>query len=835
MDILEKLNELSKNVNSPRDLKSVLSLLLEKIESIKSDLDLDKIFKKIGTDLLGLNISTIITIIDEKKENLIIRHASINNELARVLNIQDVKKINLEKLPKYSEAKNEKKSIYCKDRISALGKIFEEIEKPNDELKKIKSIISPLILKGELIGFLEIYSKNLEKTDLEIMDHFTRKLLISITNIILYNEIKETEKKYKRIFEDSSEGFVIINGRKKKFTEVNKAMTTITGYTRDELLQMNFLMIFDPDEWHRIEEYKKARLNGIFGEKNSPMNYEAKLLTRDKKNKFARFSITNIINQDEWFATVEDVTEKVKLTNLIEKSKNQYEQAIDAIQDSICVVNTNYEIVGCNKAFAQKVNLPIKNIKGLICKNVIPRYGKELLSCHCQKEENSQNCHIRNVFKDKNSLDFEEKNIDQNGQPFYHRFSIFPIKNKDGDVYQVVINIRDITQKKMAEKKVIELSEFNKMILENAPVSILTTDKNGIITSTNNFFKKMTEKDYLGESIFNIQFIKNKNLVEKYQKLLHHGISFNKEECEYYTNEKKEIAKYLNITAVPLLSKKGEIRGILSMAVDSTEAVLGKKKIEELNKNLEKIVEQRTKQLDEANKELSKMIELKSKFISDASHELRTPLTIIQGNIDLEIHELKTKNKKIPEFYQLISKELDRMSGILSELTDLTNADAKTEKLEKEIVSLNIILNSVMKSLTILAVQKKLELTIEKNLPNINISGDEKKLEKLLMNIIRNAIKYTDVGGKIYVAMKQTGNLAQISVEDDGIGIPENDLPYIFERFYRVDKARSRAEGGTGLGLAICKWIAEAHGGNIEVSSRENMGTKFTINLPINF
>ncbi len=400
------------------------------------------------------------------------------------------------------------------------------------------------------------------------------------------------------------------------------------------------------------------------------------------------------------------ITELIKT---IEKSKRQYEQAIDAIQDGICVIDKNFKITSCNKAFAKNANLSIKKIKGLFCYNTIPCFNNNLLKDHCNQLKQGGICPAQKVFLDKNTSSSVQKYADNEKKIYYYKFNFFPIENESGEINKVVIIIKDITKNKKAENK-----------------------------------------------------------------------------------------------------------------------------IKELNKNLEKKVELRTKQLNQANKELKVVLKLKSNFISDASHELRTPLTIIQGNLDLEIQELKNKNKNIPEIYEIIQKELYRMTGILNDLTDLTNSDAKREKLEQEIVSLNIITKSAIRSIDILARQKNIRLELSRNNPNINIIGDEKKLEKLLLNIIRNATKYTNIGGWIRVHLEKDNKIAKIIIEDNGIGIPKNDLPYIFERFYRVDKARSRQEGGTGLGLSICKWIAEAHNGNIKVESEEDRGTKFTIELPIN-
>ena len=256
------------------------------------------------------------------------------------------------------------------------------------------------------------------------------------------------------------------------------------------------------------------------------------------------------------------------------------------------------------------------------------------------------------------------------------------------------------------------------------------------------------------------------------------------------------------------------------------------KKLQKTNKGLEIKVLKRTRQLDDINKKLREAIELKSKFIADASHELRTPLTVIQGNIDLFIREIKIKKTKVPEICALILNEIKRMTGVLSDLTILTNFDAKTETLHYEEIDLKKLIKAAGQSLQILAKQKKIRLTYKRDVNNIKIFGDEAKLEKLLLNIIRNAIKYTEKNGKIKIWIESNNKFVKINIRDNGIGIPKEDLPYIFERFYRVDKARSRQEGGTGLGLSICLWIAEAHGGYISVESEEGKGSIFTIHLP---
>ena len=383
--------------------------------------------------------------------------------------------------------------------------------------------------------------------------------------------------------------------------------------------------------------------------------------------------------------------------------------------------------------------------------------------------------------------------------------------------------------------KTKKLNEFNKRILDSAPVSVVALNKDGFVVTANRLAMELMDKPQkplINKKLIDTYQIKNNRELKKlYKDLLEKSKPFYYENLSYKENSSSE-ARHLNIIAVPLFDNNKKFDGAISIAMDNTEATRAKQRLQELNKNLEKKVFARTKQLDDINKKLREAIELKSKFIADASHELRTPLTVIQGNLDLYIREAKIKKTKTPYACSLILNEIKRMTGILSDLAILTNFDAKTETLHYEEIDLKKSIKAAGQSLQILAEQKKIRLIHKRGVNNIKIFGDEAKLEKLLLNIMRNAIKYTEEKGKIKIWIEGNNKFVKVNIQDNGIGIPKEDLPYIFERFYRVDKARSRQEGGTGLGLSICRWIAEAHGGYISVESEEGKGSIFTIHLP---
>jgi len=219
-----------------------------------------------------------------------------------------------------------------------------------------------------------------------------------------------------------------------------------------------------------------------------------------------------------------------------------------------------------------------------------------------------------------------------------------------------------------------------------------------------------------------------------------------------------------------------------------------------------------------------------NQFSIDVSHELKTPLTILKGETEVALRKEREKHD-----YQILLmsnlEEIDRMSCIIDDLLLLSKADMKEIKLNVEEVALRDLIMDVCMDMKVVADKKNVELEASE-LEDIRLKGDELKLRRMLLNIVENGIKYSQVGGKVSVSSCQNNGYVKIDVKDNGIGISEEDIKYIFDRFYRADRSRKR-ESGSGLGLSISRWIAEAHQGSIEVISQPAQGSKFTIKLPI--
>lgn len=220
------------------------------------------------------------------------------------------------------------------------------------------------------------------------------------------------------------------------------------------------------------------------------------------------------------------------------------------------------------------------------------------------------------------------------------------------------------------------------------------------------------------------------------------------------------------------------------------------------------------------------------KFVSNVSHELRTPLTSLKIISETLLHQKTWEEGVYREFMSDIDNEVSRLNRIIDSLLYLVDLERAELVVELQVTYLNYIVQNVVKKLKPLSAQKQIHIEIE-NKDRIQLYVDQGKIQQCLINLISNAIKYTPDGGKIFVSIYKEYAMACISIRDTGFGIPEKDLPHIFDRFYRVDSARARTTGGSGLGLSIAKQIVTLHGGEIVVASQLNVGTTFVIKLPV--
>lgn len=217
------------------------------------------------------------------------------------------------------------------------------------------------------------------------------------------------------------------------------------------------------------------------------------------------------------------------------------------------------------------------------------------------------------------------------------------------------------------------------------------------------------------------------------------------------------------------------------------------------------------------------------RFVSDASHELRTPISVIQGYVNLLDRWGKNDEATLQEAIDAIKSEAESMKELIEQLLFLARGDNETLHLDLEVFDCSEMIEEIFKETQMIDSRHTFRIT---NNTQAFVNADRQLMKQALRILIDNSIKYTPDNGEILVSVTAEGGMVRVSVQDNGIGIDPQNLPYIFDRFYRSDESRARETGGSGLGLAIMKWIIDRHGGTIEVISRKDIGTRTTILLP---
>lgn len=319
---------------------------------------------------------------------------------------------------------------------------------------------------------------------------------------------------------------------------------------------------------------------------------------------------------------------------------------------------------------------------------------------------------------------------------------------------------------------------------------VLTVDINGNIIHANPVAKNLLSLTNDEEKYDDVvKKIKESMLLTNLKSKGYHGTEILEQDGETY-----------NVDYAPFMNNQNEIGGVIIVFKNITEQY--------------------------------KIDKLQREFVANVSHELKTPITTIKSYTETLLDGAMEERQIAEDFLNVINSESDRMSRLVSDLLRLSRMDYEQTKWKKEKLNLSESINQTAKKLIIQARNKNVTMHVSQIPNDMNIYFDRDGFEQVLLNIAGNAVKYTPENGNVWINAYRNNNSINISIKDDGIGIPKEDQARVFERFYRVDKARSRELGGTGLGLSIAKQIAEAHNCKLTINSELNKGTEITITIP---
>ncbi len=286
----------------------------------------------------------------------------------------------------------------------------------------------------------------------------------------------------------------------------------------------------------------------------------------------------------------------------------------------------------------------------------------------------------------------------------------------------------------------------------------------------------------------------------------------------------------LNLIGRRRIKEIDEIKNIISLIrqskYQSSEEIVLSKHLSGLENEIKEMFEKAKNDIEY----LERLQRMRSQFLANVSHELRTPIFSIQGYLETLLNGAMDDPKVNRHFLQKADQHTVNLSNLLNDLIDISMIESGEMRMSYRYFDINLFIKNILSEFSLMAEEKNLTLLFNPAKESLQVFGDKEKLRQVFVNLFQNAIKYTDEG-TVEILLEEEKKFVNIAIRDTGIGIPDEDLNRVFERFYRVDKARSRAVGGTGLGLAIVKHIIEAHNSKIIVQSKLGEGSIFSFKL----
>jgi PAS domain S-box-containing protein len=482
-------------------------------------------------------------------------------------------------------------------------------------------------------------------------------------------------------------------------------------------------------------------------------------------------------------------------------SKNYVDNVIRSMTDLLIVLNPDGTIRSVNHAALHLLGYEEQELLGRNASMLFPPQDNPL------DGETYQN-----ILRQGSIHQMAATYLAKDGRTFPIFWSAAVMRSEAGHTEGIACVAKDMTVLKQEEEQI----RLQGTALESAANAVMIMDRIGRITWVNPSFTSLTgyaSEEVIGQNARNLTseqqdqpFYRNQWQTIVRGKVWHGESTNRKKDGTLYTEEE---------TITPVRDQKGEISHFLSIKQDVTKR------------------KQAVETIQDAHQKLKTLDQLRSQFFADISHELRTPLTVIRGEAEVT---LRGKEKPISEYRSTLERIVQlssQMNKLVGDILFLARSESGTLQMDLKPTQLVPLLEDVRQETTILGQSRSMTVTREGLSREVTIEGDTERLKQLFMILTDNAVKYGRKSGVIVIGLKTTDREAHITVADDGLGIPDTDLPHVVKRAYRVWRGRPSAVGGAGLGLPIAKWIAEAHHGTISIASTLNRGTTVTVRLPL--
>lgn len=581
---------------------------------------------------------------------------------------------------------------------------------------------------------------------------------------------------------------------------VNRATLQLLGYEEHELLGQHIAILFP----HRNELFSGRTYEEL--SQNDAIDLgEVMYRTKDGRAIPILFSEAILRDEEGRIRGVACVGKDMTKIKLAEEQLRLHGAALESAANAVVITDLNGYITWANPSFTL--------LTGYTLGEVLGRDMSFLIS----------DPHDRGIYQ--NLWDTilsgtvwqgEILNRKKDGTLFTVEQTVTPVLDSNGEISHFVSIKQDVTARKHTEKALVASEHYNRTLFELSPIGLALFDVDGTIVDCNEAYAAIvgwTRSDMLGMTYWELTPNEYDERAFKIMEVITKTGSFRNYEKHYIHRDGHWVP-------VRVFGNLIERDNTLYLCC-SVEDISDRRKGEEA--------------LKAANQKLTELNETRSEFLANISHELRTPLTVIRGEAEVTI---RGKEKPIAEYKAVLERIVhltNQVNQLVGDLLFISRSESGTIEIDKRPTPLLEILLEVHREARVLAERKRTAIALNTHsAPPAMVNGDPQRLRQLFMIIVTNAINYTQPEGAITVNVESDGISARVMTVDNGVGIPAEDLPHVFQRFYRVQQRQhGLTRNGSGLGLPIAKWIAEAHNGIISIASTLNQGTTVTVELPL--
>lgn len=639
-----------------------------------------------------------------------------------------------------------------------------------------------------------------------------QKKITSYENLLLE---KDTKLKKISLMENSGFTTIIEIDSLGNIKYISEKLLNKLGYSYDELINQSFNLIHEKDDYSlKIQNYYK-----LINKEIDHFTIDNRLIPKEGKHIWFSCNYVLLNEDNDVIIYCVDIDWRKQVEKSLRQSYELNELLLNSIETKVAAFDSNGDIIAVNRAM-EELCLDNNIFRG-------PQLIDNFFSSYVGTTDNSKFLQNRDVLNNvkqvfngnMNKYSFEYYYI-QDFKKYWYLLTVKSLENGLGGV----ASYTDITRLKELEESLVKNEERYKNLLEILPVGIFVHDKNGVVYCNQSALKLLELEnpgDILGQPLLNFVDLDYKiQFISRFTEGKSQFISGVK---EIFVNSKNEKI-HVEIEQGKILFED-EIM-TLFIVKDITEKINTIK--------YKNSMEEKDKQLQEA----LQYDKVKTEFFANISHELRTPINIIFSAIqvlNLKLDECGSAKPHMENYLSMVKQNCYRLLRLVNNLIDITKIDSGFLNIQTNNYDIISIVENITLSVAQYIENRNISLVFDTNAEEKIMAFDPDKMERIILNLLANAVKFTPEGGEIAVTITDKEDEVCISVRDTGIGIPEDKLKVIFERFRQVDKTLSRNREGSGIGLSLVKSLIELHGGTIDLLSEYGKGSEFIITLPVKF